>query len=118
MFLYSKLDQKQNRAFPERSNPKLPSGGFYRNEMARWETDLRSPPGGQRIFLHKAKIKALFGRDTEIKVYLAETVDGSFFRKGCLLYSCKAFFQAHQYKYSNYVYFLPSLLFLFSIVHI
>lgn len=70
MFLYCKLDLKQNRAFPARSNPKLPSGGFYCNEMARWETDLRSPPGGQRIFLHKAKIKALFGREKEIKFTL------------------------------------------------
>lgn len=67
MFLYCKLDLKQNRAFPERSNPKLPSGGFYRNEMARWESDLRSPPGGKRIYLHEAKIKAVFGRDKEIK---------------------------------------------------
>lgn len=79
MFLYCKLDLKQNRAFPERSNPKLPSGGFYRNEMARWESDLRSPPGGQRIFLHKAKIiKDVFGRDKEIKFHCAEIVDGLF----------------------------------------
>lgn len=79
MFLYCKLDLKQNRAFPERSNPKLPSGGFYRNEMARWESDLRSPPGGQRIFLHKAKIiKDVFGRDNEIKFHCAEIVDGPF----------------------------------------